>query len=59
MERLSDISIVKQEIQHRFEELGNKGFRILGVCYRNMVDCKHDDNRMTNDNTLRSSDYQG
>jgi P-type Mg2+ transporter len=49
--KIVNISIVKEEIQHRFEELGNKGFRILGVCYRNMVDCKHDDNRTTNDNT--------
>jgi Mg2+-importing ATPase len=53
--KIVDISIVKQEIQHRFEEICNKGFRILGVCYRNMVDCKHDDNRMTNDNTRRTS----
>ncbi|HET7345358.1 MAG TPA: magnesium-translocating P-type ATPase [Nitrososphaeraceae archaeon] len=53
--KIVNISIVQQEIQDRFKELGNKGFRILGVCYRNMVDCKHDDNRMTNDNTLGSS----
>jgi magnesium-transporting ATPase (P-type) len=29
-----DISPIKQKIQQRFEELGNKGFRILGVAYR-------------------------
>ena len=57
--KIVNISIVKEEIQHRFEELGNKGFRILGVCYRNMVDCKHDDNRMTNDNTLGFSITKG
>jgi P-type Mg2+ transporter len=34
--KVVNISIVKQEIQYRFEELGNKGFRILGVCYRDM-----------------------
>jgi Mg2+-importing ATPase len=32
------ISIVKQEILHRFEELGNKGYRILGLCYRDIED---------------------
>ena len=37
-----DISIVKKEIQHRFEELGDKGFRILGVCYRD-IENGHDD----------------
>ena len=44
MERLSVYRLVKQEIQNRFEELGNRGFRILGVCYRNMVNWTHDDN---------------
>lgn len=28
---------IKQKIQDRFEELSNKGFRILGICYRNVV----------------------
>ena len=41
--RIVDISTVKQKIQNKFEEMGNRGFRILGVCYRNM-DCAHDDN---------------
>jgi P-type Mg2+ transporter len=36
--RIVDISTVKQQIQNKFEELGSKGFRVLGVCYRNM-DC--------------------
>jgi P-type Mg2+ transporter len=39
--KIINISMVEQEIQRRFEEIGNKGFRILGVCYRNMGDGKH------------------
>jgi len=35
--KIVDISIVNQEIQDRFKELSGKGFRILGVCYRNIV----------------------
>ncbi|HET7146929.1 MAG TPA: magnesium-translocating P-type ATPase [Candidatus Nitrosopolaris sp.] len=35
--KIVHISIVKQEIQDRFKELSSKGFRILGVCYRNIV----------------------
>jgi Mg2+-importing ATPase len=31
-----EISKVKEEIQSRFEELGRKGFRVLGVSYRSM-----------------------
>ncbi|MGA8483911.1 MAG: magnesium-translocating P-type ATPase [Nitrososphaeraceae archaeon] len=31
-----EISKVKEEIQSRFEELGRKGFRVLGVSYRLM-----------------------
>ena len=31
-----EISKVKEEIQNRFEELGRKGFRVLGVSYRLM-----------------------
>jgi Mg2+-importing ATPase len=42
--KIVNISIVQQEIQDRFKELGNKGFRILGVCYRNMIDGKHNGN---------------
>ncbi|MGA9843545.1 MAG: magnesium-translocating P-type ATPase [Nitrososphaeraceae archaeon] len=42
--KIVNISIVEQEIQRRFEELGNKGFRILGVCYRNMVNGRHNSN---------------
>ncbi|HEY6884965.1 MAG TPA: HAD-IC family P-type ATPase, partial [Nitrososphaeraceae archaeon] len=34
--KIVNISVVKQKIQSRFEELGNKGFRILGICYKNM-----------------------
>jgi len=47
-----ELSTVKQKIQDKFEELGDKGFRILGVCYRKI---KYDDD--TNNNkitTLRS-----
>jgi P-type Mg2+ transporter len=29
-----DLATVKEQIQHRFEELSRKGFRVLGVAYR-------------------------
>jgi len=29
-----DLATVKERIQHRFEELSGKGFRVLGVAYR-------------------------
>jgi P-type Mg2+ transporter len=29
-----DIAQVKEDVQHRFEALGNEGFRILGIAYR-------------------------
>ena len=35
-ENVVDISKIRQEILSRFEELGNKGYRILGLCYRNI-----------------------
>ncbi len=35
-ENVVDISKIKQEILNRFEDLGNKGYRILGLCYRNI-----------------------
>jgi Mg2+-importing ATPase len=25
---------IRQKIQDRFEEISNKGFRVLGICYR-------------------------
>jgi len=31
-----DISVVREKIFQRFEELGNKGFRVLGVCFRHV-----------------------
>ncbi|MGI0034226.1 MAG: magnesium-translocating P-type ATPase [Nitrososphaeraceae archaeon] len=34
--KVVDLSRVESEIQHRFEEYGNRGFRILGVSYREM-----------------------
>ncbi|HET7390857.1 MAG TPA: magnesium-translocating P-type ATPase [Nitrososphaeraceae archaeon] len=36
--RIVDISAIRQQIQNKFEELGNNGFRVLGICYRSM-DC--------------------
>lgn len=36
-----DMSTIKQKIQHRFEELSKKGFRILGICYREINCCDH------------------
>jgi Mg2+-importing ATPase len=49
-EKIFDISTFKDRIQQKFEEIGNKGFRILGVCYRNMVVCN--DDHYNNDSTL-------
>ena len=47
-----ELSTVKQKIQDKFEELGDKGFRILGVCYRKI---KYDDDTdNTKITTLRS-----
>lgn len=34
--QIVEISLVKEEIQSRYEELGKKGFRVLGVCYKFM-----------------------
>jgi magnesium-transporting ATPase (P-type) len=52
--KIISVSEVKKEIESKFEELGNKGFRILGICYRDrglmqMDNSKHDDN---NDKTM-------
>ncbi len=49
-EKIFDISTFKDRIQQKFEEIGNKGFRILGVCYRNMVVCN--DDHYNNNSTL-------
>jgi hypothetical protein len=32
--KIVDISVVKEKIEQRFEVLSNKGFRSLGVCFR-------------------------
>jgi P-type Mg2+ transporter len=48
--RIVDISTVRQQIQNKFEELGNNGFRVLGVCYRSMDYSTHDDNNNKNNN---------
>ena len=42
--KIVDISTTKQKLQHIFEEIGNKGFRILGVCYREMSGTDDSDN---------------
>ena len=34
--QIVEISLVKEEIQSRYGELGKKGFRVLGVCYKFM-----------------------
>jgi P-type Mg2+ transporter len=47
-----ELSTVKQKIRDKFEELGNKGFRILGVCYRKI---KYDDD--TNNNKITTPHY--
>jgi P-type Mg2+ transporter len=46
-----DISAIRQQIQNKFEELGNKGFRVLGICYRSMDCSTHagDDNNNNSD----------
>ncbi len=40
--KIVDISKVKQDILRRYEELGKQGFRVLGLCYKNIID----DNKM-------------
>jgi P-type Mg2+ transporter len=35
--RIVDISAVREEIEDRLKELSSKGFRVLAVCYRNIV----------------------
>ena len=35
--KIVDISKVKQK-SNRYEEIGNRGFRILGICYRKMIE---------------------
>jgi Mg2+-importing ATPase len=35
-ERIVDIAVVRDRIQQRFEEFSSKGFRTLGVAYKNM-----------------------
>jgi len=32
--KIFDISEVKEQIQHKFEDLSNRGFRILGIAYK-------------------------
>lgn len=36
--KIVDISKVKQDILQRYEELGKQGFRVLGLCYKNITD---------------------
>jgi len=44
--KIIDIADEGDKIQQRAEELGNEGFRVLGVAYRNCVACvSSDDNR--------------
>ena len=42
--KVVDINKVKQQILDRYTELSNSGFRLLGVCYRNIVHNKQDNN---------------
>jgi P-type Mg2+ transporter len=42
-----ELSTVKQKIRDKFEELGDKGFRILGVCYRKIKYDDHTNNKIT------------
>jgi P-type Mg2+ transporter len=53
--KVVDISTVRKEIQSRFEELDNKGFRyhILGICYKNMI---FDGNNNINNNNNNAID---
>lgn len=36
-----DISVVKDKIQRQFEEFSGKGFRTLGIAFKNMGSDKH------------------
>lgn len=40
--KVVDLDEVKQQILNRYKELSDKGFRLLGVCYRNIVYNKQD-----------------
>ncbi|HEY7108511.1 MAG TPA: magnesium-translocating P-type ATPase, partial [Nitrososphaeraceae archaeon] len=50
--KVVDLYKVKQQILNIYTELSNRGFRLLGVCYRNIVHNKQDN---CNDNISLSS----
>jgi Mg2+-importing ATPase len=54
--KVINISRVRKEIQSRFEELGNKGFRILGVCYKNMMVDGNDNNGIATPHISRNNE---
>jgi P-type Mg2+ transporter len=49
--KITCISEVKNEIESKFEEFGDKGFRILGVCYRNQGLMQMDNSEPDNNNS--------
>lgn len=57
-EKIVDLNLVKEEIIQRYEELGKKGYRVLGVCYKNMDfgnDADHDKKKLTIDKNDETS----
>jgi len=48
--KVVDLYKVKQEILDRYTELSNRGYRLLGMCYRNIVCNKQD--RCNNNNNI-------
>ncbi|MGN6614630.1 MAG: magnesium-translocating P-type ATPase [Candidatus Nitrosocosmicus sp.] len=43
-----EMATIKQEIVQRFEEYGNKGYRVLGLCYRDVSISVEDDEERIN-----------
>jgi P-type Mg2+ transporter len=54
--KITSISEVKKKIESKFEEFGDKGFRILGVCYRNQDLMQRDNSVHDNNNNDKNND---
>jgi Mg2+-importing ATPase len=52
--KVVDLDKVKQQILDRYHELSNRGYRLLGVCYRNIVHIKQDNCSSNNIPSLSS-----
>ena len=52
-ENIIDILTIKQEILKRFEEYGNKGYRVLGLCYRDISRISENEERINDKQQLK------